>query len=1149
MKPRIVSALLFLFALSAPAQIDRGNLGGIVSDPSGAAVPNAKLLLVNTGTSAERTEHSDSSGIYRFVTLEPGAYRIEVETSGFRKLIRDGIQIQAGETTTVDVHLVLGQSTESVTVNAESPLLHTESASLGNSVTGMTVQELPTVTRNPYTFVQLSPGIQYTSTSALQIYSNDGTSQFASSGTKSMASFLMDGVPNMRVQSDGQVGGSVGFSPSPEAVQQVDVHTNAFDAEFGHSGGGAVSVSIRSGTNQLHSSLYWYLQNRDLNANTFFNNLNGVANPTATQNWYGGSIGGPVVLPRIYNGKDKTFFFFNYEGAHVLSNTLGDYIVPTPQQLQGDFSQTKNAAGATKIVYDPATTVAAGSGYTRSPFPGDMIPASRFDAVSKNLLKYYPAPNKAPTSADISNFQIGQPGGTRWASIVGRVDQQLGGNNQLFARWGWNKRFDFTTPTYGTCCTLATVNDEFARGNITAGIGDTWLVNSRTVVDFRLGFYRYFDAVIPYSTGFDLTTLGFPTSFANAVDYKWFPRITMTDGDVINFGDTRSPNVNDQTNLTPIVNAHTNMGRHAFKYGVSLQVFQANAVSPGNTPGGLSGSAFGFTFAHTFSQGPNPTAATSVAGVDFADFLLGAVTSATYPKNSGKTMLTSFAGFYFQDDWKITDRLTLNMGLRFEHEAAARERYNRVDEGFNPSVASPLQAAVQANYAKSPIPELASINLAGGLTFAGVGSEPRGFLSLPTMEYEPRFGYAYRVTNKIVWRGGYGLFRVPVNIDYFQNTGFTTTTSMVTSLNGNLTPYNTLSNPFPNGLSVPAGSASGLLTSVGQAITGNVATATGAPFRPALSQQFSMGFQFLLPFNMSLETSYAGNNSQQLTVSRNVDQYGNQFLALGTRLNAQVANPFYGVITDPTSALSQPTTTVQQLLRPFPQFTGLTESGLPFGRSHYDSLQVNLQRRMTRGLYFGTAYVFSKYREATTYLNANDARPSWAISNTDRPQRLVMTGVYELPVGKGKTYLSSAPALVQRVLGDWQVNWLITYQSGPPLGFSGAVRTTQNDASPHTIQQWFNTSQFIALPPFTLTTLSSLVEDLRAYGINKWDLTAAKNIPLTERIRFNLRAEFYNAFNTTQYGSPNTSVTSSTFGRVTSASNSRVIQLSARINF
>lgn len=1154
MRLHVLAAVLVAFAASASAQISKGNLTGIVTDPSGSAVPRATLRLVNTGTGAERTEQSDSSGIYRFMTLDAGSYRVEVESTGFKKFIREGIELRVGETTTVDIQLAMGQSAESVTVTAESPLLRTESASLGNTVSGQSIQELPMVSRDAITLVQISPGIQYRASATLQVYNNDGTSQFSSSGTKGMAMFLMDGVPNMRLQSDGQVGGSIGFSPSPDVVQQLDVHTNAFDAEFGHTGGGAVSVSTKSGTNQVHSTIYWYLQNMDLNANPFFNNLSGLPRSQATQNWYGASVGGPVFLPKVYNGMNKTHFFFDFEGTNIRGITLGTFMVPTPLQLQGNFSQTTNSKGAAVTIYDPSTTVPSGSGYVRSAFPGNIIPASRMDPVAVNMLKYYPAPNRTPTSALINNFQIlyrtSLGGITRWASLVGRVDHQLTSKHQLFFRWGWNKRFDASESAYGPCCTPATNNDDFARGNIMGAVGDTWLISSRTVVDFRFGFYRYFDAVIPFSTGFDMTTLGFPASFANAVDYKWFPRITMMDGDVINFGYIASPNVNYQTIASPLVNAHTNIGRHALKYGFSWQAAQDNAIQPGLTAGGFAANQMGFAFDHTFTQGPNPTVATSVAGNDFASFLLGAVTAGSYPTGAGKTMLTTFTGFYFQDDWKVTDRLTLNLGLRFEHESPGTERYNRADGGFAASAVSPIQAAAQANYAQNRIPQLASLNVLGGLTFLGVGNEPRGYVNMAPIQYEPRFGYAYRVSNRIVWRGGWGLYYIPLNIDYFQNTGFTTLTQMVTSLDGNLTPYNHLSNPFPNGLSVPSGSSAGLLTSVGQSITAGVASANGVPnFLHGLSQQFSMGFQFLLPGNVSLETSYAGNSSQHLALSRNANVYPNQDLALGTGLNAKVPNPFYGVITDPTSSLSQATTTVAQLLSPYPEFTGLTESMLPTGRSDYNSLQVNVQKRMSHGLYFGVMYVFSKYREAVTYLNANDAKPSWAMSDSDRQQHMALTGVYELPVGKGKAFLNSAPGVVQRVVGDWQVNWFVTFQSGPPLSFASAVRTTKSGNNPHTIAQWFDTTQFTPLPPYTLNTLSAYVNDLRGAGINKWDISLVKLLPITERIKLNLRAEFYNAFNTTQFGNPNTSVTNTNFGRVTSASNSRVIQLAGRINF
>ena len=534
----------------------------------------------------------------------------------------------------------------------------------------------------------------------------------------------------------------------------------------------------------------------------------------------------------------------------------------------------------------------------RSAFPGNVIPASRIDPVARNFLKYYPAPNTTPTSANLANFVLSHPRGTQWESVVGRVDHQLTSKHLLFFRWGWNKRHDSTTSTYGPCCLLASANDDYARGNIMGAIGDTWLLNARTVVDFRIGFYRYFDAVIPWSTGFDMTTLGFPASFANAVDYKWFPRITMTDGDTINFSDSRAANVNYEDSFSPLVNVHTNIGRHALKYGFTWQAGQLNRFLPGNATATLAASQFGFAFDRTFTRGPNPTVSTSVAGNDFADFLLGDVTSGSYPKQAGQTSLSTFSGFYFQDDWKVTDRLTLNLGLRFEHERPGTERFNRGDGGFATTAVSPLQAAAQANYAKNPIPQLPLLNVMGGLTFLGVNGEPRGYVNLPALMYEPRFGYAYRISNKIVWRGGWGLYYIPLNLDYFQNTGFTTNTQMVTSLDGNLTPYNTLSNPFPNGLSIPAGSSGGLLTSLGQSITAGVASANGvANFTHGFSQQFSMGFQFLLPGNISLETSYAGNDSQHLTLTRNANLYPNQYLSLGTGLNTKVPNPFYGLIT------------------------------------------------------------------------------------------------------------------------------------------------------------------------------------------------------------------------------------------------------------
>jgi len=328
---------------------------------------------------------------------------------------------------------------------------------------------------------------------------------------------------------------------------------------------------------------------------------------------------------------------------------------------------------------------------------------------------------------------------------------------------------------------------------------------------------------------------------------------------------------------------------------------------------------------------------------------------------------------------------------------------------------------------------------------------------------------------------------------------------------------------------------------------------SGVPeFSHGLSQQFSLGFQFALPWNISLESSYVGNVSQRLTINRNVNQFPDEFLTLKTRLNARVPNPFLGVITDPTSSLSQPTITVSQLLKPFPQFIGLTRASLPLGRSHYDSLQLQVTKRLSSGLYFGAAYTVSKFMEATSYLNANDAKPSSVISDSDRPQRLALHGIYELPLGAGKPFLNSPNPWVRRLAGGWQLNWVITYQSMQALSFSGAERIRRSDRNPRTIDEWFDVSQFVPQEPFTLRRLSSLVADLRAAGLKKWDLTVMKKIPVTERVHMDFRAEFYNAWNTTHLGAPNTTVTNANFGRITgtlAGGGPREIQLAMRISF
>ncbi|MGA2269445.1 MAG: carboxypeptidase-like regulatory domain-containing protein [Bryobacteraceae bacterium] len=1125
-------------------QVNKSSLTGIVRDSSGAPVAGVTLKCVHTGSGAVRQQTSDYTGLYRFTLLDFGLYRLDVEHAGFKKFVRTGIQLETGQTTTVDVTLEIGEMAESVTVTAESPLLRTETGALGTTANMQTINEVPLIGRNPYVFLELSPGIQYTGVpSAITPMDNAGPSDFAASGSRSRSEFLLDGIPNMRPDQD-----LVSFSPSPDAVEEMRLQTNSYDAEYGHSGAAFVNVSLKSGTNTLHGGVYWYLRNYDLNANNFFNNRSGQPRNKNKQNTYGFTLGGPVTIPKFYSGRDRTHFFSDFEGLQSRGESLVQSVVPTVLERAGDFSRTVDRSGRAFMIYDPQTTRPAGGGFVRDPFPNNMIPLSRQDPVARNAIQFYPIPTRDKTPDVQQNFVNPRSTSTRWGSTINRVDHQLSANHHLFFRFGWNHRTGKAGPFFGECCRVAgdptSGEDAFYRGNITGAASYTWIRSNRTVVDFRMGYTRYFEINAMYGEGFDLSKLGFPPSFTRAVLAPTFPRFENS-GDVETLGAQRM-NWRIFTNAyNPAVNVHTTLGRHALKYGFRYQVEQSNEIRPLRSGGS-------FTFNRLLTQGPDPTKTATNSGHDVASLLLGTASAGFVDLGANKSLENTYSAFYLQDDWKATDRLSLNLGLRFEHEWPITERYNRGNAGFDFGVANPIASQAQANYLRNPIPELSQISVKGGLRFLNSEGAPRGNLEMPALLYGPRFGYAYRLNNWIVWRGGYGLFYIPNSLGYngssFSQTGFSMSTNMVTSLDNNLTPFNRLSDPFPNGLVQPLGSAGGLLTALGQTLTGASTTAGKVPkYLQGMSEQFSMGFQFILPGQISVEPTYAGNVSQRLSMSRNVDQYPNDFLALTTRLNAKVSNPFYGVITDITSSLSQPTTTVSQLLRPYPEFLGMTQLALPYGRSHEDSMQLLITKRMAHGLYFGAAYTISKFMEGTSYLNANDPKPERVISGSDRPQRLVLHGIYALPFGAGKRFFSSTP-VVRNLVGGWQFNWVVTFQSMEALAFTGAQRVLRSDKNPHSLDQWFDVTQFVPQPPFTLTTLSSRLADLRGPGIKKWDLTAMKHIRITERVEMRLLGEFYNAWNTTLFNSPNTTVTSASFGRITSTRlGPREIQLSSRI--
>lgn len=1128
-------------AAALGAQVNKGNLTGIVRDTSGAAVPGIPLTLVHAGTGASRQAVSDPTGLYRFTLLDHGFYRLEVEAAGFKKLTRENIELQTGETTTVDLELELGGVVESVTITAESPLLRTETASLGSTIEAKSVTELPLLGRNPYIFTMLSPGmLTFGNPLFVNPWDNGSPLNFVSSGSTSRSEFLLDGVPNMS-------GETVGLNPSPDSVHEMRLQTNAYDAEYGHSGAAFVNVSTKSGTNQLRGSVFWYHRNDNLNANGFFANRVGRAKQDTRRNVMGTSFTGPVVLPKLYDGKNRTHFSFTYEGIRWGETRASRFNIPSLVERTGDFSATTDRTARPFTIYDPATTRILPTGTaSRAAFPGNRIPQSRMDPVAVKSLAFYPRPNRVPTPEAFTNFEASEPFLLHWNNVIGRLDHRFGDNHTLFFRYGWGRRYqDLGTPYGPEYAAMGHPrNQEIAeRDNTAAAVGHTWVLSPNTVADFRLGLTRNHTGNGSRAFGFDISRLGLPDSFVKSSP-ALFPRFTIAD--TSGLGPDRTVNHSYTAVYNPLVNLHTSLRRHAVKYGFRYQA--ARETNRGNI-----GRATGeFNFTRVSTRGPDPTRQDANRGHGFASFLLGAAADGFADATTQLARQYTYSAVYLQDDWKTTDRLSLNLGLRLEHEGATTERYNRGNAGFEFSAASPIEAAARANYARQPVPELPTLDVRGGLRFLDLDGYPRGHLTVPAVLWAPRFGYAYRLTNRVVWRGGWGMFYAPNNDAGYRQEGFSLRTLMITSLDDNLTTFHTLANPFPNGVSPAPGARDGLLTALGKNITtGGITTPGEAPFfRHGLSQQFSTGFQMLLPARLSLDASYVGNLSQRLTVSRNVNLYADSYLPLKARLNQSVPNPFSGVITDRTSLLSQRTIPLSQLLSPYPHFLGVTQSSLPYGRTWYNSMQLQLSRRLANGLQFGAAYTLSKLFEATSYLNDNDAALERVISENDRPQRLVLHGHYELPFGKGKPLLNSTNGLARRLAGGWQVSWITVFQAGQALSFPGAERLFGSKSNPGSIDEYFDRAQFIQREPFTRKVLSTFVADLRGPGINKWDLTLRKSVPIREGLRLILQGEFYNAFNTTQLGNPNTSINTVNFGQITATQlGPREIMVSARVSF
>ena len=1141
-----------VFAGLTFGQTFQGSLRGRILDQSGASEPSAKVTITDEGTHFSRSTVTNDQGEYVFTAVTPSTYTLAVEATGFKKSERKGVEVATHSAVGVDVTLELGQVTESVNVVADAPPLDTESASTGQVVSTQQIEDLPSLGRNSFFFAKLAQSVVFANNPVMgRMQDQNANSQVSIAGGPIRTNnALVDGI-SITDSNNRAV-----FIPSPEAVQEVKLQANTYDADAGRTGGGTFNSTLKSGTNDLHGSAVGHIRFTDLLANNFFSNASGQARPNQPFKDWAGSLGGPVIIPKVFNGRDRLFFFVATESYRELdpSNTYNE--VPTALERQGDFSQSLYSKGGQQIIYDPFNTNAAGA---RLQFPGNVIPASRLSPVGLALASYYPLPNTTVPYYGSNDYIYTGAYPNRGDQYTTKADDQLTSWLRLSGSYIHQKTGETDNPsTFGN---IASPGQTllFRRIDATAA-NATVTLNPSTVLTVRWGFNRFYSATFPTaSAGFQLTSLGLPSSLQAITPDTAFPSISTSDLTSFGGGSTNSDVYYSRTFSTTLAKF---LGKHSFKAGFDFRTLHDYGI-PATGPTSLS-------FSPVFTQA-NGTTATPGTGASLATMLLG------YPTGGSMTVISPFDDFlryfggYVQDDYRASSKLTVNFGLRLEHESGIQEENNHLISSFNPAAVNPATA-------------LAGIPVNGVVEYAGVNGNPVHTGNPLAVKFSPRAGFAYSLDQKTVVRGGYGIYWAP-SFFSFQNTlGYSQTTSIITSTNGNVTPSGSLANPYPNGLIQPTGNTLGGLSGLGQALTVFSPSSRSAGY----VQEYSFELQRQAPAGIVLTTGFIGSHSLHLNDSgQNIDQLNPSYFGLGSAaLTKAVANPFYGIPNVGVGSLANKTVSQEQLLLPFPQYTSVALNNNDAGRAIYYSVYVRGQRRLAKGLTLLASYTWS--RNETDVLgvstagasgitgisgaqNAYNLAAEHSLATQDVPNRFTSAITYQLPFGKGQQFLRDSRAL-DYVVGGWQANITNIVQSGFPLDVTqtnansviGASYQLPNATgiSPQTSGStdsrlggangstgWLNPAAFSQAPVLTFGNISRFL-NVRGPGLYNWDASLFKTFTVRERVKAQFRAEALNATNTAQFGNPSTSINSATFGQITTQINHpRIVQLGVRVTF
>jgi Carboxypeptidase regulatory-like domain len=1105
-----------LWAQAVDAQIT-----GVVKDASGAVVPGARLVATSIEKNTTFSTTSNSEGIYRFPSLPPASYRVQCTLTGFKRFEQGPVTIQVAEIYELNVNLVPGEVSEQMTITAAPPPLDTETATLGQVVTTRSIESLPLNIRDPLALVALTPGVilgpNFGNGGGNDVGRNFFKSDFNVGGGRSGSQeILIDGAPDTTPDINRGV-----IDPPVDSVQEFKVQAQTFDAQFGRTSGGIVNMVTKSGTGQYHGVAYDFERHSILDANNWFNNSSNRGLPSFQRHQFGGNVGGPIL-------KGKWFAFGDYEGLRQGYPQTSISTVPSALQRAGDFSQTTTSGGGLISIYDPSSVVTLGNGTKqRSVFAGNAIPISQINPVSAAVLQFYPGPNLPGNPGTGQNNYFYSANSTLQSNKYDlRTDANFTDNTRMFVRFS---RQEDVRQVPGTLPLPAGGGRNTSDHYTQAVAGLTHVFTPSIVGTVQTSFTRALAFQYGTSLGFDLNKLNFPTAFVSAVT-PVFPVFNISDiTGTANGGDsfTQYQPRNVWTTSGSILWQH---GKHSLKFGADWRILDFNEGQNSSASG-----TFGFTRA--FTQGPNASQASANSGYGVASFLLGDASSGSITSIMPISTQGLYYATYVQDDWKVSNRLTINLGLRWELGIGDREKYNRLAY-FDPTIPNSLGPA-------AGLPQLT-----GALQWVG-GQNSRNQQATDYLNFNPRVGLAYRLDDKTVLRAGYGIFFLPRNIQGNGNGAVEAvrTTTMVNSLDNNITPYNSISNPYPQGI-LPALNDRDPLANVGSTIA-----APMYGFRNGYTQTWSLGLQRQIPWGLILDAHYWGSKSTRLPVTWNINQLPDQYLALGSHLTDSVANPFYGLIGSGT--LAAKTTSRQQLLLPYPQYTGISQVFVPAGNSDYEAVTIQAEKRLSKSVTFLAAYTRSKaLDDVRTPYDQYNRQWEKGLSSFDAPNQFRLSAVWNLPYGHGRTFGANSNRVMNLLLGGWNLNGIATVQSGFPMSISRNVNVSygQNPAlSNPTLAQWFNTSAFTVAPTYTYGNVGPVLTGVRTDAVKNVDAVLVKTFSATigdHAITTQFRSEFYNLFNHPQFAAPNGTITSQSFGQVTSQANSsRDIQFGLKVSF